>query len=101
MYKTKTITAENQWTETLDLIGFFNYSAQGEFDATITLQKSYNDSGIWSAWEDVDSNTEPFSLVGFEPLAPFKFSKPSVRYRLGIKAGEFTSGSIYARLGVR
>jgi len=101
MYKTTTITAENQWTGTLDLIGFFNYSAQGTFEASVTLQRSFNDLGTWSAWEDVDSNTEPFSLIGFEALAPFKFSKPSVRYRLGVKTGDFTSGSITARLGVR
>lgn len=98
MYKTKTITAENQWTGALDLIGFFNYSAQGTFVATVTLQRSFDDG---STWEDVDSNDSAFSLSGFEPLAPFKFSKPHVKYRLGVKTGDFTSGSISARLGIR
>ena len=97
MYKTKTITAQNQWTGTLDLMGFFNYSAQGTFAATVTLQRSFDGT----TWEDVDSDTAPFSLTGFEPLAPFKFSKPHVSYRLGVKTGEFTSGSISVRLGVR
>lgn len=98
MYKTRTITAENQWTDTLDLIGFFNYSAQGTFVATVTLQRSFDNGGTW---EDVDTNTSVFSLSGFEPLAPFKFSKPHVKYRLGVKTGEFTSGSINVRLGIR
>ena len=98
MYKTKTITAENQWTGTLDLLGFFNYSGQGTFVATITLQRSF-DEGV--TWEDVDTNTVAFSLVGFEPMMPFKFSKPHVKYRLGVKTGEFTSGSISVRLGIR
>lgn len=97
MYKTKTITAQNTWTAALDLIGFFNYSAQGTFAATVTLQRSFDGS----TWEDVDTNTAPFSLTGFEALAPFKFSKPTVSYRLGVKTGEFTSGSISVRLGIR
>lgn len=97
MYKTRTITAENQWTGTLDLIGFFNYSAQGTYVATVTLQRSFDGS----TWEDVDSDTAPFSLVGFEPLAPFKFSKPTIKYRIGVKTGDFTSGSISVRIGVR
>ena len=98
MYKTKTITAANQWTGNIDLIGFFNYSAQGTFAATVTLQRSF-DNG--STWEDVDSDTEAFSLTGFEPFAPFKVSKPHVTYRLGVKTGEFTSGSILVRLGIK
>jgi hypothetical protein len=97
MYELKTITAQNQWTKEIDLIGFFNYSAQGTFVATVTLQRSFDGTN----WEDVDSNTAPFSLVGFEPMQAFNFSKPHVKYRLGVKTGGFTSGSISVRLGIR
>lgn len=31
MYKTKTITEADQWAGPLDLIGYFNCSAQGTF----------------------------------------------------------------------
>jgi hypothetical protein len=96
MFKTKTITGANQWVQ-IDLIGFFNYSAQGTFVATITLQRSFD--GL--TWETVDTNTSPFSLVGYEPYPPFKYSKAYVDYRLGVKVGEFTSGNINVRLGIR
>ena len=98
MYKTKIITAANQWTDALGLIGFFNYSAQGTFVATVTLQRSF-DQG--TTWEDVDSDTSSFSLTGFEAIPPFKFCNPSVLYRIGVKTGEFTSGSISVRIGIQ
>ena len=98
MYVTKAITAQNTWTDVIELMGFFNYSAQGTFDATITLQRTF-DNG--TTWEDIDSDTASFSLVGFEPLKPFGYSKPHVKYRLGVKTGEFSSGTANVRLGIR
>ena len=96
MYVTKTITAENQWTKSIELIGDFNYSAQGTFVAKVTLQRSFG-----ATWEDVDFDIDPVSAKGFEPYSPFKVSGAHINYRYGVKTGDFTSGTINVRLGVR
>ena len=98
MYKTKTITAENQWTTPIELIGDFNYSAQGTFSAKVTLQRSLDNI---ETWEDVDFNISPFSYIGTEPYSPFKVSGAHIFYRLGVKTGDFVSGTINVKLGIR
>ena len=56
--------------------------------STVTVQRSF-DSG--STWLDVDTFTQNVEIVGFEP-------EGRVYYRIGVKAGEFGTGTIAVRL---
>lgn len=83
-YATKTITAENTFTDTAVFDGDFNFSVSGTFsnNPTVTVQRSTDGS----SWVDVDTFTAAGEFVGFEP-------EPSMYYRAGVKTGEFGSGS--------
>ena len=83
-YVTATITAENTFTSTVFFYGFFNFSASGTFanGNIVTVQRSIDGS----TWHDVDTFTGIEEAVGFEP-------EPAMRYRAGVKTGEFGSGS--------
>lgn len=100
MYAIREITAGAQWTDPIKLAGFYNYSVQGEFEATVTIQRSFDEG---ETWEDMDSFTEPISSVGYEAVQPYRdnfWKKPSVDYRIGVKEGAFTSGPVRVRIGV-
>lgn len=84
----KTITAQNQWTDPVRLTGFFNLSITGTFAATVTVQRSFDEM---ATWHDVDTFTKPTEDYGMEPEVCW--------YRAGVKTGEFTSGSTTVRLG--
>ena len=84
----KTITAENTFTDPVNLTGFFNLSITGTFVGTITVQRSFDNK---VTWQDVDTFTKPTEDWGMEPEVCW--------YRVGVKTGEFTSGSIGIRLG--
>lgn len=86
--QTRSVTAENQFCDPAEIIGFFNVSISGTWDATITCQRSF-DSG--STWFDVKTWTANIQEYGFEP-------ERGVQYRIGVKAGEFTSGTAVLRL---
>ncbi len=91
MLATKTITAQNQWTDPAQApCGKFNLSVSGAFTATVTVQRSF-DNGL--TWLDAHQLTAPAELRGDEP----EQSHP-VWYRAGVKTGDFTSGSIVVRL---
>lgn len=102
MYKTKTITLENQWTDGMVIAGFYDYSAQGtSTDSTVVLQRSYDD-GV--TWEEVDSNISPFSLTGFQAYPVYRddhFAAPSVKIRLGVPVGSLGTGTLALRIGVK
>lgn len=85
---TKTITAENSFTDPVRLTGFFNLSIGGTFVATITVQRSFDEM---ATWQDVDTFTAPTEDYGMEPEVCW--------YRAGVKTGNFTSGSAKVRLG--
>jgi hypothetical protein len=85
---TATVSAEDTWTNTVTIEGYFNFSVDGTFDATVTVQRSY-DNGV--TWHDVDTFTEPSQEVGFDP----EYS----RYRAGCKTGDYVSGNITLRFG--
>ena len=55
--------------------------------ANLTLQASIDNS----TWVDVDTFTANSEEVGFEPELMW--------YRVGVKTGEFTSGTVVLRLG--
>jgi len=88
MISTRAITAANQYSDLVFLTGYFNLSLSGTWVATVTVQRSF-DNG--ATWYDVDTWEENTQEYGLEP-------ERDVCYRVGVKAGDFTSGTIYARL---
>lgn len=82
--------AENTWSDTLIVpAGNFNLSIWGIFSATITVQRSFNNGVIWL---DVQPFTIPGEYKGLEPEGS--------RYRVGIKTGEYVSGTANIRMAV-
>lgn len=84
----KTITGANSFTDPVKLTGFFNLSISGTFVATVTVQRSFDNQ---VTWQDVDDFTAPTEDYGMEPEVCW--------YRVGVKTGNFTSGSVDVRLG--
>jgi hypothetical protein len=81
------ITAQNTFTTAVQLEGYFNLSISGTWAATVTVQRSIDNS----TWVDVDTFTTNTEDYGFEPELMW--------YRVGVKTGEFTSGTVVVRLG--
>jgi len=84
---TVTITAENTFSTSALTEGYFNLSISGTFVATVFLQRSTDNT----TWLDVDSFTSPVEQYGFDPEFMY--------YRVGVKTGGFTSGTIVCRIG--
>jgi len=80
------LSAQNTFSDTLEVRGHFNFSLSGTFVATVTVQRSRDNS----TWRDVDTFTAPSEEVGFEPNPMF--------YRVGIKTGAYTSGTAVIEL---
>jgi len=89
-----TIAAADTFTEWISpragkgIGGELNLSISGTFSATITLQWRFGSSG--SAL-DVEDYTVPFE-------GSFEEIEEEVQYRLGAKAGNYSSGSAEVRL---
>lgn len=86
-----TITAQNQFTDPLqlDIKDRFSVTIGSGLVGTITVQVSY-DGG--TTWFDVKTYT----------LATVEISEPcaeNAKYRIGVKTGDFTSGTGVLRLG--
>jgi len=86
--ETRSITAANLFTDAVSMVGYFNLSISGTWAGTVTVQRSF-DSG--STWHDVDTWTENTQEYGLEP-------EGGTQYRVGIKTGEYTSGTCVVRL---
>lgn len=86
--RTRSITAENLFTDAAELTGYFNISISGTWVGTVTAQRSFDDG---STWYDVATWTANTQEYGLEP-------ERGVQYRVGIKTGEFTSGQADVRL---
>lgn len=86
-FVTAEITAQNTFSDSLRLTGNFNVSVSNTFAATATLQRSTDNS----TWRDVNTFTSPIETAGFEPEVMW--------YRIGVKTGDFTSGTVDVRLG--
>jgi len=86
--RTRSITAENLFTDAAEIVGHFNVSISGTWVGTVTAQRSF-DGG--STWFDVNTWTENTQEYGFE-------CEREVQYRLGIKAGEYSNGQADVRL---
>ena len=84
---TKSIAAQNTFTDAVQLEGNFNVSISGTFTATVVVQRSPDNTN----WYDVNSFTAPFEGTGFDPEI--------IWYRIGVKTGGYTSGTVVVRLG--
>ena len=86
--RTAAITAQNTFTDPLGVTSKpFSLSISGTFVATVTVQRSH-DGG--TNWHDVESYTVPIEDSGVEPVGAL--------YRVGVKTGNFTSGTANVRL---
>lgn len=88
------LNGNNQWTPWLSPTfenpgGDFNVSVGGSgWSAIITVQRTF-DNGVNAL--DVDQFTGPEQAQGSE-------SEDGVKYRIGIKPGDYTSGDIPVRI---
>ena len=92
-FATATITAENTWTDTVGILGYFNFSVVAATGTpgtlggtTVTVQRSTDNS----TWRDVDTFTTSAEDVGFDGEILW--------YRAGVKTGDYTA-SVIVRLG--
>jgi hypothetical protein len=92
----KIITAENQWTDPVPLRGqdpvlgpgYFDMSVSGVFSATVTVQRSFDGGATWG---DVQAFAAPVETVGMA-------ASIQALYRIGVKTGDFTSGTVHVLL---
>ncbi len=95
---TKNISEADDWTTVIvpnpvtsttgRKSGFLNISGSGTWVLTATLQRRYIGEVTWL---DVKTWTANFERALID-------REPNVDYRLGVKAGEYTSGTLVARL---
>ena len=87
------ITAQNTFTGSVKITGVGNISISGTFVATWTLQRSFDD-GV--TWKDVPLPSD----VGDTGEEERTFDAPEngVLWRLGVKTGNFTSGTVVCRI---
>ena len=83
---TADITAQNTFTDKLQVVGHFNLSISGTWAATVTVQRSWDGTN----WFDVDTFTSNYEGTGFDA--------EEVYYRAGVKTGDFTSGTVALRI---
>lgn len=83
---TASLTGANQFSPSLNIVGHFNLSISGTFSATVTVQRSFNNTD----WFDVETFTAAAERYGFDPSQCY--------YRVGIKTGAYTSGTAVVSL---
>ena len=87
---TKTITAGNTFSDSLSLQGYFSISITGIAGGTeVVVQRNTGVDG--STFTDVETFTADAERYGYEPEV--------VAYRIGVKSGDFGSGTVKVRLG--
>lgn len=94
-FVTKEITSENDFSETIEVEGsgnrrIFTITRSGTFTATITLQRSFDEG---ATFEDV----ETYTTAGSKSLDD-GLDNTNVLYRIGVKTGNYTSGTITVSL---
>ena len=92
---TASVTAENNFTDSIspnpwsgETYGYLNISVSGTWSATVTLQRSFDDGTTWLDTDTWTSNVQT-SLTDYEG---------GVLYRIGVKTGDFSSGTVVLRL---
>jgi len=89
---TKSITAQNTFSDEIKVQGYFNLSVSGIAGGTIvTVQKQSGVDG--TNWTDVDTFSSDIETYGFEAERQ--------NYRVGVKNSEFGSGTCKVRLGCK
>ena len=83
----RTLTGANQFVTVRFPAPTFNLSISGIWAGTLTLQRSFDRQN----WVDVATYTANAEEVGDDP-------EENIDYRLGFKAGDFSSGSAVVRL---
>jgi len=83
---TASIDAQNTFSDSIKLSTGFDVSISGTFAATVVIQRSYDDL----SWKDVESFTAPIECSGYQPQSAF--------YRIGVKTGGYTSGTVVVSL---
>jgi len=87
----KSITAQNTFSDEITIQGYFNVSITGIAGGTVvTVQRQTSVDG--TTFTDVDSFTADTETYGYEPEA--------VQYKIGVKTGDFGSGTCKVRLGL-
>lgn len=77
-----TASAGDTWSDPIRIVGSFNVSIAGTFAAKVSVQRS--EDGI--SWRTVDTWTTPSEDVGTDPILNY--------YRVGVAAGDYTSGTV-------
>jgi len=85
---TKSITAQNTFSDSVEFAGTFSLSLSGTWEAVVFLQRSFDSGSNWMDVESFEANTEKTCTTGEKCL-----------YRVGVKTGGYTSGTIATRLG--
>lgn len=85
------ITAENQFSDEIRVTGVdstrqFRIVVSGTFVATVTLQRSVSEPG---SWVDVTTYAAPTTVAAYDDT----LDNQVIYYRIGVKAGAFTSGT--------
>ena len=83
------ISAQNTFTAPVVLLGGFSLSISGTWAGTVTIQRSFDEG---STWLDVQTYTANIEDTGSEP-------RGNTVYRVGIKTGNYTSGTANVRIG--
>ena len=83
---TKTISAQNTFSDGLSVRGDFAVSISGVSDSTITIQRSFDNS----TWADVDTFTGNYEGNGYEGVGAL--------YRAGVKTGDYGSDTVVVTL---
>jgi len=84
----KTVTAENTYSDSIAIFGKFNVSISGISGDTVHVQRSF-DAG--TLWKDVESYTADKEDAGEE-------IEHDVIYRIGVKTGNYSAGTILLRI---
>lgn len=89
------ISADNTFTSSIEVTGVdaargFSIVLSGTWSATVTLQRSFDDG---ASWIDVTSYTTNQSITYDDGL-----DNQTVDYRIGVKTGGYTSGTVVAAL---
>lgn len=97
MKVTAAITEENTFTDAitpsynhgLSPFGYLTLSISGDFSATVSLQAAFDSGEDWLDTGDIYTTTVFDSIVCYEP---------GVSFRVGIKTGDYVSGTVNVRL---
>jgi hypothetical protein len=76
--------AQNTFSSGIQIVGSFDVSISGTFVGTVTVQRSDDNS----TWRDVKGYVSAAEEVGYDPVLTY--------YRIGIKTGNYTSGTATA-----